>query len=235
MNRGFSFCCMGVLLTMCAAIADADRPDDTQYMETRLPSNPLFITSLTRLTACAISEPTDLGLLRPIYPDESKRHRETGKVILRLVLDSQVCVRKATIAKSSGWYHLDNASLEYVMNIRFPASMLSKVRIIDDGQMTLEFPIVWNLVPSKPIDPCFGGTWCADEAPPPPKAEEAGAPAEAGQIWMPGYYSHYAKTGYQWNEGQWGAARPGYHWIAPHWKQAGAKWVFVPGSWESGD
>ena len=45
-------------------------------------------------------------------------------------------------------------------------------------------------------------------------------------------YSHYAKTGYQWNDGQWEPARPGYRWNAPHWEKFGFKWLFVPGRWE---
>jgi hypothetical protein len=45
-------------------------------------------------------------------------------------------------------------------------------------------------------------------------------------------YVHYAKTGYQWNDGHWEPPRAGYRWRAPRWEQAGSKWFFVIGDWE---
>jgi hypothetical protein len=113
--------------------------------------------------------------------------------------------------------------------------MLSNIKSFDDGRPTFAFPIAWKLIPPVPYDPkdrCSAGATCVGEAPPPPKLEEMGTPPEPGYIWMPGYYVHFAKTGYQWNDGQWESPRPGYHWNAPHWEQFRSKWVFTTGRWE---
>lgn len=37
---------------------------------------------------------------------------------MQLVIDSDSCVRKATILQSSGYYRLDKASLEFAMSLR---------------------------------------------------------------------------------------------------------------------
>lgn len=83
-----------------------------------------------------------------------------------------------------------------------------------------------------PVERCLQGATCVDEAPPPAKVEVLGTSPAPGDIWMPGHYVYYAKTGYQWNDGHWEVPRPGYHWNAPHWEQIGSKWVFTPGDWE---
>jgi hypothetical protein len=85
---------------------------------------------------------------------------------------------------------------------------------------------------TKAHERCSLGATCVDEAPPPAKVEVMGTSPAPGYIWMPGYYVYYAKTGYQWDDGHWEAARPGYHWNAPYWEQMGSKWVFTPGDWE---
>jgi TonB family protein len=222
-------------LTLADAAISSPPQDDTAYIETKQPRDTRFITSITRLTACKIPEATDFQL-KPLYPPDSRKHHEDGKVIMQLVIDSDSCVRKATILQSSGYYRLDGASLGYAMNLRFQRAMLSNIKTFDvGGQLTFAFPMEWKLVASVPYvpgDPCSGGATCVDLAPPQPRVEVTGTPPEPGYIWMPGYYVHFPKTGYQWSDGQWDAPRPGYHWNAPHWDQFHSKWFFVAGIWE---
>jgi TonB family protein len=234
-SRVLGLACVGVLISDNAAISNQPQAADTMYMEAKQLRDTRFITSISRLTACKITRETDLRLMMPLYPLDSRKHHEEGKVIMQLVIDSDSCVRKATILQSSGYYRLDKASLDFAMSIKVPASMLRNIKSFDDGQPTFAIPIVWKLtapVPYDPEDRCSHGATCVDEAPPPPKVEDMGTSPEPGDIWMPGYYVHYAKTGYQWNDGQWESPRPGYHWNAPHWEQFRSKWIFTPGRWE---
>jgi len=219
--------------------SDDDPPaDHTGYMETESPKNPRFITSTTRLTACTIPHDTDIRQMGMLYPQYSREHHEEGKVVMQFTLDADRCVRKATILQSSGYYRLDKASLDFAMNIKFPPATIKNITTFDDGRPTFTFPMVWKLVaptptpPHVPGDPCANGAICVDEAPPPPKAEEYGTSPDPSYIWMPGYYSHYPKTGYEWNEGQWSEPKQGYHWIAAHWERFKSKWLFVGGHWD---
>jgi len=172
----------------------------------------------------------------PLYPAESRRHNESGKVVMQFVIDPDSCVRKATILQSSGYFRLDKASLDFAMNLKFPPASMGQIKTMDDGQPTFSFPMVWTLKPAVkyvyvPGDRCAGAL-CVDEAPPKPKDEEMGVPPESDFIWKPGYYAHYTKTGYEWNDGEWQPARPGFHWVAPRWEPWKSRWVFVPGAWE---
>jgi TonB family protein len=227
--------CVGALIPDNAPISAQPQAPEPLFMETKQSRDTRFITSLTRLTACTIPPETDIRHMVPLYPMDSRKYHEEGKVIMQFVIDSDSCVRKATISQSSGYHRLDKASLDFAMNLRFPPSMLSNVKSFDDGRPTFAFPIVWKLtnpVPYDPEDRCSHGARCIDEAPPPPKTEDMGASPEPGDIWMPGYYVYYAKTGYQWNDGQWEPPRPGYHWNAPYWEKSRSKWLFIAGGWE---
>lgn len=236
MSRLLGLACVGVLIFDDVAISSEPQADDTAYMETKQPRHAHFITAITRLTACKIARETDVRQMVPLYPPESRRLHEAGKVIMQFIIDSDSCVRKAVILQSSGYFRLDKASLDFAMNLKFPRSMLSDIKTVDDGQPTFAFPMVWKLVPEVPYVPpdrCSSAARCVDEAPPPPQVEVRGAPPETDYEWMPGYYVHYAKIGYQWNDGHWESPRPGYHWNAPHWDLVHSKWDFVAGIWES--
>jgi TonB family protein len=238
MSRLLGLACVGVLIFDDAAISSEPQADDTMYLETKQPRDVRFVTAIARLTACKITRETNVRNMVPLYPPDSRNHYEEGKVIMQFLIDSDFCVRKATILQSSGYFRLDKASLDFAMNLRFSPSTLRNMKSVDDGQPTFVFPIVWKLIPAAPLVPvvpgdrCSGGATCVDEAPPPPNVDVIGMPPEPGYVWMPGYYVHYAKAGYEWNDGQWAPARPGFHWSAPHWDRFRSKWVFVPGAWE---
>ncbi len=54
----------------------------------------------------------------PAYPSLSRRLGETGKVVLRVLLDEQGKVAKATVDRSSGFSRLDEAALTAVRSWR---------------------------------------------------------------------------------------------------------------------
>jgi hypothetical protein len=224
-------------LSLCdAAISDVSQADSTRYMETLRPDDTKFVTSITRITKCQIAEAHNPRELALPYPVDAQKHKEQGKALLQLIIDSDFCVRKATILLSSGYYRLDKSGLDFAMNLKFPTSMLTNFKTLDDGQLTFKMPLAWNLIVQKPYVPgdrCAYAPACFDEAPPPDLVEEPGPAPEPSDVWMPGYYAHYARTGYQWNEGHWEEARPGHHWEPPHWEKFKSKWVFDAGRWES--
>lgn len=222
-------------LLVDAAFSSEPPTDGTLYLETKQPRDTRFVTAIARLTACTITREADPHQMVPQYPPESRKHPEEGKVVMQFLVDSNYRVRRATILQSSGYFRLDKASLDYAMNLKFPPSMLGKATSADDGQKAFAFPIVWKLIPAVPFVPgdrCSGDATCVDNPPPPPKVEVMGTPPNPGDTWMPGHYAYFAKTGYQWTDGQWESSKPGYHWNAPHWDKFNAKWVFVPGVWQ---
>jgi len=168
MSRLLGLACVGVLIFDDVAISSEPQADDTAYMETKQPRHAHFITAITRLTACKIARETDVRQMVPLYPPESRRLHEAGKVIMQFIIDSDSCVRKAVILQSSGYFRLDKASLDFAMNLKFPRSMLSNIKTVDDGQPTFAFPMVWKLVPEVPYVPpdrCSSAARCVDEAP----------------------------------------------------------------------
>ena len=233
MNEAAALICVAVLVFDDAAISSPPEDDGTQYQETHRSDYSEYMASITRLTVCKIPGAGSLpSLPSGFYPEQSRRQHEEGKVIMQFIFDAESCVRKATIVQSSGHYRLDNASLKFAMTLKFPAATTSKLKNFVDGQPAVVFPIVWKLLAPKVYARCSAGAKCVETAPPPPKVEAVGPSPEPGYVWMPGYYAYYAKTGYQWNDGDWQPSRPGYHWKAPYWEQMGSTWVFTPGEWQ---
>jgi TonB family protein len=137
-SRLLGLVCVGVLMADNAAISNQSEAADTVYMETKQPRDTRFITSISRLTACKITRETDVHLMTPLYPLDSRKHHEEGKVIMQFVIDSDSCVRKATILQSSGYYRLDKASLDFAMNLKLPASMLRNLRPLRQNRLPME-------------------------------------------------------------------------------------------------
>jgi hypothetical protein len=63
---------------------------------------------------------------------------------LQLIFDPDWCVRKATVIKSSGYWRLDQVSLDYVMTFKW----IPTKPVIIDGEPTVEIPIAG--APAKP-------------------------------------------------------------------------------------
>ena len=72
----------------------------------------------------------DISYLRkpaPLYPPAAQRARESGTVLLRVVVDTQGRPAEVTVARSSGYRRLDEAAMRAVREARFRP-------YIEDGQ-----------------------------------------------------------------------------------------------------
>jgi TonB family protein len=88
--------------------------------------------------------PETKGLRTPwqLYPKESMDKHEEGTVTMKLKLDPDWCVRKATIVQSSGYWRLDGVSLSYLMTVKFnPKPELIKQK---DGGPTITIRLGWG-------------------------------------------------------------------------------------------
>jgi len=142
--------CMAFSLCSGAAISTPLQDDKSQYRVYEWKDDPRFITSITRLFGCNIpgSPSKELRIPWETYPRESLEHHEEGKVVMQLIFDPDWCVRKATILQSSGYYHLDNVSLEFAMMVKYSFNVVKRV----DGEPTITFPIVWCQRPCRKTD-----------------------------------------------------------------------------------
>lgn len=55
----------------------------------------------------------------PVYPPVSKRLGEQGRVVLRVLIDTEGRAEKAEIRESSGYERLDQAALKTVLQWRY--------------------------------------------------------------------------------------------------------------------
>src|ERR1700679_4128500 len=110
---------MGQPRTRRRAPAGPSGGDD--FVVTGKATDSRFLTAVERVAPCVIaSEPAaEVHVPSEIYPKESADTGETGPVEIKLTYDGLWCVRKATIVKSSGYWRLDQASLGFLMTIRF--------------------------------------------------------------------------------------------------------------------
>jgi TonB family protein len=118
----------------------------TKYLIVRKDSDSHFIQSIERVGPCEVPGPPNPGIRIPwqIYPKESTRLREQGKVTLELKLDPDWCVRKATVTKSSGYWRLDEVTVKFAMSIKTKLKHEDRAPIVD-GEPTITIPIVWKL------------------------------------------------------------------------------------------
>ena len=75
-------------------------------------------------------------------------NHEVDKVVMQFIFDPDWCVRKATILQSSGYYLLDNVSLEFAMMVKYSFNVVNRV----DGEPTITIPIVWCQRPCSKTD-----------------------------------------------------------------------------------
>ena len=96
-----------------------------------------FLTSIERVGSCKIkSDPVPvMRFAEQLYPKESIARHEEGTVRMEFIFDTNWCIRKATIVKSTGYWRLDRASLSYVMTVRYkPKPEYLKIK---DGEPTI--------------------------------------------------------------------------------------------------
>lgn len=118
--------------------------ESQQILVTRQETNPRFIISIVRLGPCKLPGPpltmSQIRIPWQLYPPESMQRHEEGTVKMKLTLDPDSCVSRATILQSSGFWRLDEISLKFVMKLK----IAPKATILDDGQPTIIFPIGWG-------------------------------------------------------------------------------------------
>jgi outer membrane biosynthesis protein TonB len=117
---------------------------ETDFAVTHKGSDPRFLTSVERVVPCVISsEPAaQISVPPKIYPKKSADTGEVGPVEIKLVFDGLWCVRKATIVKSSGYWRLDQASLKFLMTVRFKPD--DKSLKIEDGLPTMAIKLEYR-------------------------------------------------------------------------------------------
>jgi hypothetical protein len=84
----------------------------------------------------------------------------------------------------------------------------------------------------RPVVVTPSGAVVVPEAPPPPKHEAVGAPPNASQVWVEGYWS-YQDGRWAWISGHW-ETRPTATaaWVPGHWDHTNVGWVWRPGYWQ---
>ena len=129
--------------------ASATAAEDTKYSAAHNQADPHFLTSIERVGPCQVSTPAVAGIRVPwqLYPPVSVANHEEGSVIVELVFDASWCVRKATIVESTGYWRLDNVTLEYLMKVKYkpkPETIKQK-----DGEPTVVVKLGWGASQGK--------------------------------------------------------------------------------------
>ncbi len=101
------------LSTQPATIAQSEEPESKTH-ESESPQ-----TGANESADIAPSALSYAGATRVNYPVESKRYREQGTVLLRVLIDEAGIPRRIEVEKSSGYARLDRAARESVMQWRF--------------------------------------------------------------------------------------------------------------------
>jgi outer membrane biosynthesis protein TonB len=117
---------------------------EKQFLFARQEADHQFITSIERVGPCKITAPPQSGIRVPwqLYPKASVDRHEEGRAIIELKLDSEWCVRKATIVQSTGFWRLDGISLSYMMTVKYmPKSETIKQK---DGEPTVNVKLGWG-------------------------------------------------------------------------------------------
>jgi hypothetical protein len=127
------------------AKAVASSKAETKYLVAHLEADQRFITSIERSGPCTLPGPP-LVVENPkvpyqLYPTESVKQHEEGTVVMQLIFDSDWCVRKATIVKSTKFWRLDYVSLQRAMNIKWTPK---NAVLTPDGEPTVTIPIGWG-------------------------------------------------------------------------------------------
>jgi TonB family protein len=135
---------LGILTVIGSAVMGASVDNNSQYVVTRQEGDPHFILSMVRSGPCKLPGPplnaSQVRVPWQLYPSESVQRREEGTVKMKLTLDPDSCVSKATILQSSGFWRLDEVSLKFVMTLK----IAPKVTILEEGRPTIIFPIAWG-------------------------------------------------------------------------------------------
>jgi protein TonB len=74
-----------------------------------------------------------------VYPLASQRQRETGRVMVLVVINPEGNIEKATVVSSSGYSRLDQAALEALRRVRFRPYMRNGVAYTVQAKIPFDF------------------------------------------------------------------------------------------------
>lgn len=77
----------------------------------------------------------------PPYPAASRHKKETGTVVVRIVISERGTVMEASIRQSSGFAALDDAALNAVRRYRFSPTLRDGRAVIATGSITMPFTL----------------------------------------------------------------------------------------------
>lgn len=86
---------------------------------------------------------------KPVYPDEARRRREEGLVVLAVQLDRNGCPGRIQIVQSSKFQMLDEAAVRAVNQWRFTPARFGRLAVASQIQV----PIRFKLSDSKSVAP----------------------------------------------------------------------------------
>jgi protein TonB len=75
----------------------------------------------------------------PPYPDEARRNKEEGLVVLRTQVDTQGLVSSVTVEQSSGFADLNQSALDTVKNWRFKPAQIAGIPIATSVDIPIRF------------------------------------------------------------------------------------------------
>jgi protein TonB len=87
------------------------------------------------------AQPDDLHNDAPIYPEESQTAGEEGTVILRVEVTADGLPASVTIAKSSGYFRLDQAARRAVLHWKFHPALAAGTPIRSEVETPVHFTL----------------------------------------------------------------------------------------------
>jgi Gram-negative bacterial TonB protein C-terminal len=129
-----------------SAMVGATLASDKEYLKTY---DGHFMRSIERVGPCKIITPPVGGIRVPfeLYPKWSVQYHEEGVVRMELIFDADWCVRKATIVQSTGYWRLDEVSLNYMMTVRYTPKPEGLKET--DGQPSMVVRLGWGASSAK--------------------------------------------------------------------------------------
>jgi periplasmic protein TonB len=91
-----------------------------------------FFSQKNTIVVCA-------GDLRPVYPLVSRKRGEEGKVILQVAIDSKGVLSNITVLKSSGFVHLDKASIQALQTVKFIPATCAGIPVPSQQNFVFDF------------------------------------------------------------------------------------------------
>jgi TonB family protein len=86
-----------------------------------------------------VQRPQPVYTTDPVYPEDARKARLEGQVVIKTVIDEQGKVQEPAVEKSSGHPNLDQAALDAVSNWKFKPATLEGKPVAVHYRMTINF------------------------------------------------------------------------------------------------